>query len=183
MTKVLSRSLLGVGLLLVGKMAFAYGPCPDGNFNPQQQVCMCPGGGYVAPGNWCGKPKLADAWGAIAIDRSSGQKAAGWGYSKNGQKDANKDALDACGLASCQVVVTVKNSCAAVVADGKGIWGGGVDIDRAKALEKAAAACYSKGAERCFKWVEPLCANAPRQNFVVPSTKSMKLTRYPQGFF
>lgn len=162
MTRALLRSLLGVGLLLVGKMAFAYGPCPDGNFNPQQQVCMCPGGGYVAPGNWCGKPKLADAWGAIAIDRSSKQKSWGWGYSKNGQKDANKGALDECGLASCQVVVTVKNSCAAVVADGKGIWGGGVDIDRAKALEKAAAACYSKGAERCFKWVEPLCANAPR---------------------
>ena len=161
MTRALLRSLLGVGLLLVGKMAFAYGPCPDGNFNPQQQVCMCPGGGYVAPGNRCSQ-ELTDAWGAIAIDRSSEQKSWGWGGSKTSQADANRKALSECKLSTCRIVVTVKNSCGAVAADGKGIWGGGVDTNRKQALQKAADACYSKGAKTCKLWVEPSCANYVR---------------------
>ncbi len=159
--KTLLRSLVGTGFLIFGQAVFAAGPCPDGNFNPQQQVCMCPGGGYVAPGNRC-KRELVDAWGAIAIDLSSGQKAWGWGYSKSNQTAANRDALDGCKLPTCKVVVTVKNNCGAIVGDGKGIWGGGIDTNKEKALEKAAAACYGKGAKRCFKWVAPSCANAPR---------------------
>lgn len=76
MVRMLLKWLVGMGALLLGQTALADGPCPDGTFNPQSQVCMCPRGGYVAPGNWC-EVKIVPVpktWGAIAIDMSPGQK-------------------------------------------------------------------------------------------------------------
>ncbi|MFV0548027.1 MAG: DUF4189 domain-containing protein [Limnobaculum xujianqingii] len=166
--KRLKTILLGVGLLLAGQNVLAAdSQCPNGQFNPNQSVCMCPGGGYVGPGEWCrnGNSKvlpLENAWGAIAIDLSSAQKQASYRSSRKNQADANKKALEACGLSTCRVVLSFRNSCGAITGNGKGIWGGGIDIDESKALQKAADACYAKGAKDCYKWLEPSCANAPR---------------------
>ena len=163
------KCLLSIGFMLIGSAALANGPCPDGNFNPQSQVCMCPGGGYVGPGQWCegggGQVEIIPVpktWGAIAIDMSSAQKRASFRYSEKSQADANKRAVEGCGLSTCRVALTFQNSCGAIAAGGKGIWGGGVDLNKDKALQKAADACYAKGAKDCYKWVEPMCAAAPR---------------------
>lgn len=168
MTKVLVSWLTGLGLLL-GQAALAAGPCPDGNYNPQNRVCMCPGGGYVGPGQWCegggGQVEIIPVpktWGAIAIDMSSAQKKASFRKSTVSQADANKRAVEACGLSTCRVAVSFRNSCGAIASDKKGIWGGGVDINENRAAQKAADACYDKGAKDCYLWVKPSCAAAPR---------------------
>ena len=164
MGKALLKGLLGTWILLLSQAAFANGPCPDGNFNPQSQVCMCPKGGYVAPGNWCETKivPIPKTWGAIAIDMSSEQAKAGFGKSEKSQADANQQALKMCRLSTCRVALTYINSCGAVAADGKGVWGGGVDTNRQKALQKAADACFNKGAKSCYEWVSPKCAAAPK---------------------
>lgn len=163
-----AKWLLGIGLLLSGQAVFAAGPCPDGNFNPQNRVCMCPGGGYVGPGQWCGSGGQVEiipvpkTWGAIAIDMSSQQKGWGFASSEISQADANRKALGKCVRSTCRVALTFRNTCGAIAADGKGIWGGGVDLNKDKALQKAADACYNKGAKDCKLWVAPSCAAAPR---------------------
>lgn len=169
MANQLLRGIAGLGLLLMGSAVFAAGPCPDGNYNPQNRVCMCPGGGYVGPGQWCegggGQVEIIPVpktWGAIAIDMSSAQKRASFRHSEKSQEDANKRAIEGCGLSTCRVAVTFRNSCGAVAAGGNGIWGGGVDNNENRALQKAAAACYNKGAKDCKLWVSPKCVNAPR---------------------
>lgn len=161
---MLLKWLVGMGALLLGQTALADGPCPDGNFNPQSQVCMCPGGGYVAPGNWCEMKILPvpKTWGAIAIDMSPAHKSSGFSWSKSSQADANRQALAYCKLSTCRIALTFRNSCGAIAGGDNGIWGGGVDVNKDKALQKAADACYSKGAKTCKLWVEPSCANAPR---------------------
>lgn len=164
MVKMLLKWLVGMGALLLGQAALADGPCPDGTFNPQSQVCMCPGGGYVAPGNWCEVKRVPvpKTWGAIAIDMSSEQKKTGFASSESSQAEANRKALKLCGLNTCRIALTFRNTCGAITANGKGIWGGGIDIDENRALQKAADACYAKGAKDCYKWGEPKCAAAPR---------------------
>ena len=148
---------------LLAQSAFA-NPCPDGNFNPQSRVCMCPGGGYVAPGNWCEVKILPvpETWGAIAIDTSPQQTKAVYRSSTKSQAEASKKALAACGLSTCQVVLEYKNACGAVAADGKGIWGAGVDLYEQPAIQKAADNCYAKGATVCYHWIDASCAAAPR---------------------
>lgn len=158
------KCLFSIGLMLIGQSALADGPCPDGTFNPQSQVCMCSGGGYVAPGNWC-EVKIVPVpktWGAIAIDMSS--KQTGWGYasSKNSQAEANEKALGYCKNSTCRIALTFRNSCGAITGNGKGVWGGGVDVNPNRALQKAADACYAKGAKDCYQWVAPSCAAAPK---------------------
>ena len=162
-TSILIRSIF-VGLFaLLAQSAFA-NPCPDGNFNPQNRVCMCPGGGYVAPGNWCEVKRIPvpETWGAIAIDMSKAQNKQGFASSESNQAHANRKALQLCGLSTCKVVVEFKNACAAVTGDGKGIWGVGVDLYEQPALQKAADDCYAKGAADCYQWGEVKCAAAPR---------------------
>lgn len=51
MRKLISL-LSGFFLALSVPSAFA-GTCPNGSFNPNNNVCMCPNGGYVGPGEWC----------------------------------------------------------------------------------------------------------------------------------
>ncbi len=137
MANQLLRGIAGLGLLLMGSAVFAAGPCPDGNYNPQNRVCMCPGGGYVGPGQWCegggGQVEIIPVpktWGAIAIDMSSAQKRASFRHSEKSQEDANKRAIEGCGLSTCRVAVTFRNSCGAVAAGGNGIWGGESTIMR-----------------------------------------------------
>ena len=132
------KCLFSIGLMLIGQSALADGPCPDGTFNPQSQVCMCSGGGYVAPGNWC-EVKIVPVpktWGAIAIDMSSGQKKAGFGKSEKSQADANQRALALCGLSTCQVALTFRNSCGAITKNKRGIWGGGLISIKIEQLRK-----------------------------------------------
>lgn len=164
MGRMLLRWLVGAGVLLLGQTALAAGPCPDGNFNPQSQVCMCPNGGYVAPGNWCEVKRVPvpKTWGAIAVDMSPKQKNGAFGKSLKSQADANQRALAQCGLPTCRVALTFQNSCGAIAADGKGIWGGGIDLYEKQAAQKAADACYNEGAKDCYLWVKPSCAAAPR---------------------
>ena len=166
MVNGLLRGLTGLGFLLFCQAALADGPCPDGNFNPYNRVCMCPKGGYVAPGNWCEMKPVPKTWGAIAIDMSSKQTGWGYGSSEKSQADANEKALGHCQRSTCRVALTFRNACGAIAADGKGIWGGGVDLYQDKALQKAADACYDKGAKNCKLWVKPMCAAAPRQSLV-----------------
>ena len=163
-----AKWLLGIGLLLSGQAVFAAGPCPDGNFNPQNRVCMCPGGGYVGPGQWCeggGQVEIIPVpktWGSIAIDMSPSHKSSGFASSESSQADANRKALAYCKLSTCRVALTFRNTCGAIASGENGIWGGGVDVNKNKALQKAADACYEKGAKTCKLWVSPQCAAAPR---------------------
>ena len=168
--KQMKKLLVGLGLLLGSQFVLADGPCPDGQFDPNNTVCMCSGGGWVYPNQYCKKGgggretvyKLEPQWGAIAIDMSAQQQGGGFSRSKKSQADANQKALNTCKLGTCRVVLTFKNSCGAVAGGGNGIWGGGVDVNEYRALEKAAAACYAKGAKVCREWVKPMCAGAPR---------------------
>ena len=168
---MLMKMLTGLGLLLSSQLVLADGPCPNGQFNPNDSVCICPGGGWVAPNQYCksggggGEPKYLPPepqWGAIAIDMSSQQQSGGFSRSKKSQAEANQKALNTCKLSTCRVALTFKNSCGAVAGGGNGIWGGGVDINEERAVEKAAAACYGKGAKVCREWVKPMCAGAPK---------------------
>ena len=167
--KQMKKLLAGLGLLLGSQFVLADGPCPDGQFDPNNTVCMCSGGGWVYPNQYCKKgggssqpAQIEPKWGAIAIDMSPQQKNGTYYSSTKSQAEANRKALERCGLSTCRVALEFKNSCGAVAWGGNGIWGGGVDVNERRALEKAAAACYRKGAKDCREWVKPSCANAPR---------------------
>ena len=161
-SKLICSIFMGLFALLA-QSAFA-NPCPDGNFNPQNRVCMCPGGGYVAPGNWCEVKWLPvpETWGAIAIDMSPDQRKWGFATSEKNQAHANQKALRLCELSTCKVVVEYKNTCAAVTTDKRGLWGVGVDLQNRRAERKAANDCYAKGATDCYLWIKAMCAAAPR---------------------
>ena len=162
--------IAGLMLLLGSQLVLADGPCPDGQFNQNDTVCICPGGGWVAPNQYCnggssnrgGRVLPPDPeWGSIAIDTKEGW----WGYSpsKRSQSDADTRALRRCGTGStCKVVLRFKNSCGAIASGKDNTWGGGVDVSEKKALQKAADACYDRGVKECRAWVQPKCAGAPR---------------------
>ena len=166
MRNMLMKVLVGTGLALSLGPAFADAMCgPNGEFNPMTNQCypiQRPGGNKPGPSGPTYLPPEPQ-WGAIAIDMSRQQKSSGFSNSKKSQAQANKEALDYCGLSTCKVVLTFKNSCGAIAGSDVGIWGGGVDTDKNRALEKAAASCYAKGSKTCFKWVQPSCAGAPRK--------------------
>ena len=174
MMKTCLKGLAAVGMLLLGQSALADSLCPDGQFMPQIQGCLCPNGASIAANQWCnpnnrggegGRTIIlppAKTWGAIAIDRSRERKSTGFSWSKKSQAEANKEALETCKLSTCKIVLTFQNSCGAVVSNPEGIWGGGVDVNKDRALQKAVDACYAKGAKGCYEWVKPKCAGAPR---------------------
>ena len=157
--------LTGASLLLSMSPVLADAMCgPNGEFNPMDNRCwpiqnpQGNGGG--------GEPRYLPpepTWGAIAVDVSpTGKTTGSFSSSKKNQSEANKGALNYCGRSSCKVVVSFKNSCGAVASGDNGRWGVGVDVNKSRALQKAADECYAKGAKVCREWVAPTCANAPR---------------------
>lgn len=78
------------------------------------------------------------------------------------QTEANRKALKLCKLNTCKVALTYQNTCGAIAVDKRGIWGGGIDLDKDRAAQKAADACYNEGAKDCYLWVKSMCAAAPR---------------------
>ena len=125
--------LLGLLMLVSSSLSFADGPCPDGQFNPQNTVCMCPGGGFVAPNAYCNRGGgITHTWGAIALELEGYQKS-GFASSADRQSAANEKALKLCRYNTCRVALTFKDSCGAIAIQyGGGPWGGGLEVTKLK---------------------------------------------------
>lgn len=155
--------LSGALLLLISGLSYADGPCPDGQFNPNNSVCMCPGGGYVAPNTYCNRGGGGNSapqryWSAIALDLPKG-RATGYSWSTSNSREAEKEALETCRYSDCKVVLTYQNNCGAVAIELKGdILGKGVSSTRAEAERRAIANCTKNGGKQCTIWVKAKCA-------------------------
>ena len=165
MRNMLMKVLVGTGLALSLGPAFADAMCgPNGEFNPMDNQCwpiQNQGGGGGGGGGTVYLPP-DPKWGAIAIDVAPTGKKSGYGSSTSNQTEANKKAIGYCGTNTCKVVATFKNSCGAVASGDNGMWAVGIDTNKKRALQKAADACYAKGAKVCREWVAPSCANSPK---------------------
>lgn len=95
-------------------------------------------------------PAVAEAsWGAIAVDRSSGNSAGVSGYATAGA--AREAARSQC-QGSCRILVTVRNACGVVIeARGDYFAGRGSSVRRAtrRAARRARTRSYSRVASVC----------------------------------
>jgi hypothetical protein len=88
--------------------------------------------------------KGADNWGAIAYDDTDGHWGLSYNYATRGE--AERVAIQECGVRSCKVAIWFKNSCGAV-AQSATYWGVGEGNSRREAERESLSACGQRSCE------------------------------------
>lgn len=120
----------------------------QGEFNPVENKCYP----IQNRGNSGGQVPIVDLWGAIAADMSPNQAMAGSSSNFRVKAQANQSAIDKCGLTTCQVIITYKNTCGAIAVGSNKVIGSATNTTKSVAESNAIKNCKNNGGQNCLQW-------------------------------